>query len=133
MQLLIRVILGAYLAIRVVPGFSQPPPPIAENTGGDGRIAVSAAAKSVGMSADRLQQITVEAEDHVRKGNLVGMVSLIARRGKIVYLEAAGHQNREKGVPMKTDTIFRIASFTKPVTSLAILMLYEEAALFKKL
>lgn len=127
MQLLIRVILGAYLAIRVVPGFSQPP--IAENTGGDGRIAVSAAAKSVGMSADRLQQITVEAEDHVRKGNLVGMVSLIARRGKIVYLEAAGHQNREKGVPMKTDTIFRIASFTKPVTSLAILMLYEEGKL----
>ncbi len=82
--------------------------------------------ESVGMSNERLQQISLEAENQITKGNLVGMVSLVARRGKIVYLEAAGHQNREKGVPMRTDTIFRIASFTKPVTSLAVMMLYEE-------
>jgi CubicO group peptidase (beta-lactamase class C family) len=85
-----------------------------------------AAPQDVGMSSDRLQRISCEAENQIKKGNLVGMVSLVARRGKIVYLEAAGHQNREKGVPMKTDTIFRIASFTKPVTSMAVLMLYEE-------
>ena len=82
--------------------------------------------ENVGMSAERLERITLEAENQIKKGNLVGMVTLVARRGKIVYLEAAGHQNREKGVPMKTDTIFRIASFTKPVTSVAVLMLYEE-------
>jgi CubicO group peptidase (beta-lactamase class C family) len=83
--------------------------------------------QSLGMSADRLSRITVEANNQVAKGNLVGMVSLVARRGKIVYLEAVGHQNREKDLSMKTDTIFRVASFTKPVTSLAALMLYEEA------
>ena len=82
--------------------------------------------QSIGMSAERLQRITLEAENQITKGNLVGMVSLVARRGKIVYLEAAGRQKREKGVPMRTDTIFRLASFTKPVTSLAVLMLYEE-------
>ena len=81
---------------------------------------------SVGMSAQRLEQITVEAENQIKKGNLVGIVSLVARRGKIVYLQAVGRQHREKGIPMKKDTIFRIASFTKPVTSLAVLMLYEE-------
>jgi len=85
-----------------------------------------ASPKSVGMSADRLERITVEAKNQIEKGSLVGMVSLVARRGKIVYLQPAGLQNREKDVPMKVDTIFRIASFTKPVTSLAVLMLYEE-------
>jgi CubicO group peptidase (beta-lactamase class C family) len=80
----------------------------------------------VEMSADRLRRITTEAEHQVDKGNLVGMVSLVARRGKIVYLDAVGHQNRAKNIPMRTDTIFRVASMTKPVTSLAILMLYEE-------
>jgi CubicO group peptidase (beta-lactamase class C family) len=79
-----------------------------------------------GMSADRLGRITGEAEHQVDKGNLVGMVSLVARRGKIVYLGAVGHQNREENIPMRSDTIFRVASMTKPVTSLAILMLYEE-------
>ncbi|MHC5065240.1 MAG: serine hydrolase domain-containing protein [Planctomycetota bacterium] len=85
-----------------------------------------ASPESVGMSAERLERITAEAENQVNEGNLVGMVSLVARHGKIVYLRAAGHQNREEGVPMRTDSIFRIASFTKPVTSLAVLMLYED-------
>ncbi len=83
----------------------------------------------LGMSADRLGRLTVEAEKQIEKGNLVGMVSLVSRRGRIVYLEAVGDQNREKKIPMKTDTIFRIASMTKPVTSLAVLMLYEEGKL----
>jgi CubicO group peptidase (beta-lactamase class C family) len=83
----------------------------------------------VGMSAERLIRLTVEAEHQIEKGNLVGMVSLVARRGKIVYLESVGHQDRERDIPMKRDTIFRVASMTKPVTSLAILMLYEEGKL----
>jgi CubicO group peptidase (beta-lactamase class C family) len=85
-----------------------------------------ASAESVGMSPDRLERITVEAENQVKKGNLAGIVWLVARRGKIVHLEAVGHQHREENVPMKTDTICRIASMTKPITSLATLMLYEE-------
>jgi CubicO group peptidase (beta-lactamase class C family) len=84
------------------------------------------APQNVDMSSSRLNRLTIEAESQVKKGNLVGIVSLVARRGNIVYLEAVGHQNRETKVAMKTDTICRIASMTKPVTSLAVLMLYEE-------
>jgi CubicO group peptidase (beta-lactamase class C family) len=82
--------------------------------------------ESVGMSSARLSRITKEAEQQVADGKLVGIVSLVARRGKIVYLEAVGYQDREEAVRMETNTIFRIASMTKPVTSLAALMLYEE-------
>lgn len=82
--------------------------------------------EDVGLSAVKLERITSEAKNQVAKGHLVGSVSLVARKGKIVYLEAVGYQNREKKVVMETDTIFRVASFTKPVTSLAALMLYEE-------
>ena len=57
------------------------------------------------------------------------MVSLVARRGQTVYLNGVGHRDRENGVPMTADTIFRVASMTKPITSLAILMLFEEGKL----
>ena len=59
-----------------------------------------------------------------------GIVTLVAREGKIVDLHAVGLQDVEKNVPMKTDAIFRIASMTKPVTSVAIMMLFEEGKLF---
>ena len=59
-----------------------------------------------------------------------GIVTLVAREGKTVDLHAVGFQDVEKNVPMKTDAIFRIASMTKPITSVAIMMLYEEGKLF---
>ena len=82
--------------------------------------------RALGCPPTKLRRITVEAERQIKKGNLAGMVSLFARRGQIVYLEPVRHQDREKNVPMRGDTIFRIASMTKPITSLSILMLYEE-------
>jgi CubicO group peptidase (beta-lactamase class C family) len=58
-----------------------------------------------------------------------GIVTLVAREGKVVDVHAVGFQDVEKNVPMKTDSIFRIASMTKPITSVAIMMLYEEGKL----
>jgi CubicO group peptidase (beta-lactamase class C family) len=59
-----------------------------------------------------------------------GIVTLIAREGKVVDLHASGFQDVESRTPMKTDTIFRIASMTKPITSVAVMMLVEEGKLF---
>ena len=51
---------------------------------------------------------------------------MMARNGKVIHLEAVGMADREAGTPMQTDTIFRIASMTKPITSVAVMMLWEE-------
>ena len=58
-----------------------------------------------------------------------GIVTLIARDGKVVDVHASGFQDVAAKTPMKTDTLFRIASMTKPVTSVAVMMLYEEGKL----
>jgi CubicO group peptidase (beta-lactamase class C family) len=57
---------------------------------------------------------------------VAGTVTLVARKGKVVHLEARGARDAESGAPMTTDAIFRIASMTKPITSVALMMLYEE-------
>jgi CubicO group peptidase (beta-lactamase class C family) len=62
----------------------------------------------------------------VDKGTIPGAVIMVSRKGKIAYLEAFGFQDREKQIPMKTDAIFRIASMSKPFTSVAIMMLVEQ-------
>lgn len=82
--------------------------------------------ESVGLSADRLQRIGRRAQELVDQGRLAGVVVLVARRGKVAYLESIGWQDRENQVRMRPDTMFRIASMTKPITSVAVLMLYEE-------
>jgi len=66
----------------------------------------------------------------VDRKEAAGIVTLIAREGKTVDLHAVGFADIEKNVPMKTDAIFRIASMTKPITSVAIMMLFEEGKLF---
>jgi CubicO group peptidase (beta-lactamase class C family) len=60
------------------------------------------------------------------KGAIPGAVLVVARDGKVVHLQALGYRDREKSVPMKPDAICRIASMTKPVTSVAVMMLAEE-------
>ncbi len=81
---------------------------------------------SLGFSAERLTRIAKMFQSDVDKGDLPGAVVLLARNGKVFYFEAIGYQDRAKRLPMKTDSIFRIASMTKPVTSVAIMMLAEE-------
>lgn len=64
--------------------------------------------------------------DWVDSGRLPGMVALVARRGQVAYFDAYGMRDVAAGVPMGVDTVFRIYSMTKPLTSVAIMMLYEE-------
>ena len=82
--------------------------------------------EDVGFSSERLKRVTSAFQTDVDKGAIPGAVVLIARNGKVAYLEAIGFQDREKKVPMSTDAIFQIASMTKPFTSVAIMMLVEE-------
>jgi len=82
--------------------------------------------EEVGFSSERLKRLTGTFQADVERGAIPGAVVLVARNGKVAYFEAFGFQDREKKVPMKIDAIFRIASMTKPFTSVAVMMLAEE-------
>jgi CubicO group peptidase (beta-lactamase class C family) len=82
--------------------------------------------EKVGLSSQRLSHIRSIMNRHVAENQIPGAVCLIARRGKIAYQEAFGMADSEAGKPMQLDTIHRIYSMTKPVTSVAVMMLYEE-------
>ncbi len=82
--------------------------------------------EDVGFSSERLKRLSNVFQTDVDKGTIPGAVVLIARNGKVAYLEAFGFQDREKKVPMSTDAIFRIASMSKPLTSVAVMILVEE-------
>ena len=82
--------------------------------------------ESVGMSSERLQRISAYAVNLVATKQAAGVVTLVARRGRIVHLEATGMADIENGEPMTVDAYFRYFSMTKPITSVALLMLYEE-------
>ena len=82
--------------------------------------------EAVGMSSARLGRIAPVMESYVTERGVVGISTMIARRGEIVHDEQFGFQDKEAGVPMAPDTIFRIYSMTKPVVSTALMMLHEE-------
>lgn len=84
------------------------------------------APESVGLSSERLERIGELMDRHIEAGSFSGAVTLVARHGRIAHLEAHGLMDIEAGKPMRTDTIFRLASMTKPVTAVAVLMLVEE-------
>ena len=85
--------------------------------------------EDVGLSSQRLQRIRDTLQADIDKGLVPGAVLLIARRGQIANSEALGYRDREDGAVMTPDTIFRIASMTKPVVSVAAMMLAEEGKL----
>jgi CubicO group peptidase (beta-lactamase class C family) len=85
--------------------------------------------EEVGLSSERLQRLTDTLKTDIDKRIVPGAVALIARRGKIAYETALGYRDREAGTAMEVDTIFRIASMTKPFTSLSAMMLAEEGNL----
>jgi CubicO group peptidase (beta-lactamase class C family) len=85
--------------------------------------------KSSGMDAARLARIPVRMKSLVDGGTLPGAVTLVARHGVIVRLDAVGYQNIEDRKPMRTDSIFQIMSMTKPITAVGIMMLMEEGRL----
>jgi CubicO group peptidase (beta-lactamase class C family) len=79
----------------------------------------------VGLSQEKLARIDVLFQDHVARKQVAGVVGLVLRHRKTAYRGAVGMQDIEAGVPMSPDTIFRIASMTKPITSTAVMMLVE--------
>lgn len=86
--------------------------------------------EAVGLSSERLDRITKAMEEDVANGEVVGALALVARKGKIAYLEHRGVADTAKKVPMDDDTIFRIYSMSKPITSVAVMTLYEEGHFF---
>ncbi|HKI90209.1 MAG TPA: serine hydrolase domain-containing protein [Draconibacterium sp.] len=85
-----------------------------------------ASPESVGISSERLSRIDKMCEQAVAKGNLPGIVSLVARNGKIVLWKAYGMANNQAGRKLERDDVFRIASQTKAITATAVMMLWEE-------
>lgn len=82
----------------------------------------------VGLDAARLRRIDEHFAQYVDTGKLPGSLTLIARQGKIAHLSTYGWRDIEASAPVNTDTLFRIFSMTKPVTSVAAMMLYEQGA-----
>ncbi len=82
--------------------------------------------ESVGLSSERLERIAAVVDRSIADKRIAGAVTLVARRGKVVWLKAQGMADREAAKPMQADSIFRICSMTKAITSLAVMMLYEE-------
>lgn len=85
--------------------------------------------EDVGMSSERLERLTATFDNYAKDGRLAGGVTLVIRRGKVVYFRSFGQRDREAGAAMKNDTIFRIASQSKAVTSVGIMLLQEQGKL----
>jgi CubicO group peptidase (beta-lactamase class C family) len=90
----------------------------------DGRITVSP--DDVGLSSRRLERIEGWMERLVADGKLPGLLTMVARRGQTVFQRTCGLADVARGTPVRPDTIYRIYSMTKPLTSVAVMMLYEE-------
>src|ERR1022692_1905215 len=82
--------------------------------------------EEAGMSTERLQRIHQAMERHIEAGEISGAVTLVARHGKIVHFQAPGLMDLDTTTPMMPDAIFRIASMTKPITGVAVMMMLEE-------
>lgn len=85
--------------------------------------------ESVGLASEGLQRIDQHLlSRYVEPGKIAGALTLVARRGEVAWLSPLGLMDRERKAPMRADTIFRIYSMTKPVTSVALMMLHERGA-----
>ena len=82
--------------------------------------------ETVGMSSERLERLDRVMQGYIDRNEVAGVVTLVARRGKVVHFSALGARDAESGAPMTHDAIFRIASMTKPIVSTALMMMYEE-------
>ena len=81
---------------------------------------------SVGLSSTGLDKATDALQAHIDAADIAGVVAAVARHGKLVYLEALGQRDREARAPMIENAIFRLYSMTRPITSTAVMMLWEE-------
>src|SRR5918998_1510470 len=91
-------------------------------------LKVEVDAGEVGFEAGRLARIDRHLNRFVDDGRLPGWLALVARHGRVVHLATGGSADVEAGRPVEVDTLFRIYSMTKPITSVAAMLLYEEGA-----
>jgi CubicO group peptidase (beta-lactamase class C family) len=99
---------------------------ISKKTNFPGRISMDAQSQWTGLDAGRLEQITEHLErNYIAPGKIAGCQVTVARHGHIAYARSFGQMDRERGKAMADDTIFRIYSMTKPIVSVALMMLYE--------
>ncbi len=82
--------------------------------------------EAVGFSSEGLEQLESFFSDRVDKGEIAGMVTLVARHGQLVHSSSVGYQDVARQIPMQDDTLFRIYSMTKPIATTALMMLYQE-------
>ena len=82
--------------------------------------------ETIGLSSGRLSRISRAMQAHIDRGKFPGLVTMVARRGRVAHAECFGWTDVKADKPMQLDAIFRMASMTKPVTSVAVMMLYEE-------
>jgi CubicO group peptidase (beta-lactamase class C family) len=111
-----RLFLALLTACLALPAWAQEPKPVSKP-------------EALGFSSERLDRITASFQGLVDQGKLPGAVLLIARDDKVAYYKAIGYRDRAKKIPMTTDSIFRLASMTKPIVSLAAMMLAEQGKL----
>ena len=81
------------------------------------------------MSKQKLDRIHDALKQHVADGKLPGTVVLVARKGKLIYADATGFQDKDEGKPMALDSLFRIYSMTKPLVSVAAMILVEDGTI----
>ena len=86
----------------------------------------TASAESEGMSAERLARLSTGMKELVDNGRLAGVVTMVSRHGKVVEFDAVGKRDIAANAPMQKDSIFRIYSMSKPITGVAMMMLFEE-------
>ncbi len=82
--------------------------------------------QSIGLSATRLARIDAAMQRYIDQGKIAGILALVARHGQMGYARCFGQMNIQAAQPVQMDTLWRIYSMTKPITSVAVLMLYEE-------
>jgi CubicO group peptidase (beta-lactamase class C family) len=92
-------------------------------------LAQNITPERAGLSAERLERVDALIDRYMDRGLITGAVTLVARDGRIAHLDARGVKNLESREPMRTDTIFRIASMSKPVAGVAIMQLFENGEL----
>ena len=112
----------SFAAVMAVAGFALAGTASAQRA----QASVAGAGTVQGMSRERLDRIAGVMKQEVEKGTFPGAVTLIARRGEIVHFEAHGFQDAAKTKPMAKDSIFRMASMTKPIVTVAAMMLMEQ-------
>ena len=106
----------------------QPEPDGATSTATDAGLP-TASPENAGMSSERLARIAPAMQAYVDDGRLAAVMTMVARRGQVVHWEAAGMRDVDAGDPLEPDDIFRIYSMTKPLTSVAVMILVEEGTI----